>query len=360
MDPRREAVPAEDPEAEERRLQEEGGQALDRERRAEHVAHELRVDRPVHPELELLHQPGGDADREVDQEERPEEVREAQPALVPRPVPLRLHDRDERPEAERQRHEQEVVQRGRRELNPREVDRAYGQNAHACSSPDRLLPAALALAISCFPWWDPDRGIVRPGGRWLHRPVGMNSVRRDVHPNRTTDSPRPGRTVANGKVGVLQIHGRRAMTRSGLMTDAGIDRSKLPIRRPPFAGATGRTLADSEPDWSQASHVQPPDGAPNVLLVLIDDAGFGNPSTFGGPIQTPNYTPARGQRAALQPLPRHGALLADQGRAADGAQPPPRRLRHGRRVLRARSRATTRPSRTIARRFRASSRRTAT
>ena len=30
--------------------------------------------------------------------------------------------------------------------------------------------------------------------------------------------------------------------------------------------------------------------APNVLLVLIDDAGFGNPSTFGGPIQTPNYT----------------------------------------------------------------------
>ena len=40
----------------------------------------------------------------------------------------------------------------------------------------------------------------------------------------------------------------------------------------------------------QASHVQPPEGAPNVLLVLIDDAGFGNPSTFGGPIDTPNYT----------------------------------------------------------------------
>jgi arylsulfatase A-like enzyme len=31
-------------------------------------------------------------------------------------------------------------------------------------------------------------------------------------------------------------------------------------------------------------------GAPNVLLVLIDDAGFGNPSTFGGPISTPRYT----------------------------------------------------------------------
>ena len=43
---------------------------------------------------------------------------------------------------------------------------------------------------------------------------------------------------------------------------------------------------------------------------------------------------ARGERAALQPLSRHGALLADQGGAADGAQSPPGRLRHGRRVLR--------------------------
>ena len=34
-----------------------------------------------------------------------------------------------------------------------------------------------------------------------------------------------------------------------------------------------------------------PEGAPNVLfVVLIDDAGFGNPSTFGGPASTPNMT----------------------------------------------------------------------
>ena len=74
------------------------------------------------------------------------------------------------------------------------------------------------------------------------------------------------------------------------MSESTIDRTVLPIRRPPFGGETKRTLADSTPDWSQASHVQPPKDAPNVLLVLIDDAGFGNPSTFGGPIQTPNYT----------------------------------------------------------------------
>ena len=87
VQPRREPVPAEDPEAEERRLEDERGQPLDRERRAEDVADELRVDRPVHPELELLHEAGGDADREVDQEERPEEVRQPQPALVARAVP---------------------------------------------------------------------------------------------------------------------------------------------------------------------------------------------------------------------------------------------------------------------------------
>ena len=69
-----------------------------------------------------------------------------------------------------------------------------------------------------------------------------------------------------------------------------IDRTVLPIRRPAFGGVTNRTLDGSEPDWNLIGHPTPPDGAPNVLLVLIDDAGFGNPSTFGGPINTPNYT----------------------------------------------------------------------
>jgi arylsulfatase A-like enzyme len=68
------------------------------------------------------------------------------------------------------------------------------------------------------------------------------------------------------------------------------DRSKLPIRKQPFRGVANRTLGGSEPDWEELGHVEPPDGAPNVLLVLIDDAGFGNAGTFGGPIDTPNYT----------------------------------------------------------------------
>ncbi len=69
-----------------------------------------------------------------------------------------------------------------------------------------------------------------------------------------------------------------------------IDRSVLPIRRQAFAGKVNRTLAGSEPDWHILSGPRAPDDAPNVLLVLIDDAGFGNPSTFGGPVSTPNLT----------------------------------------------------------------------
>jgi len=68
------------------------------------------------------------------------------------------------------------------------------------------------------------------------------------------------------------------------------DRGHLPIRRGAFQGVANRTLEGSQPDWNLIGHPVPPEGAPNVLLVLIDDAGFGNPSTFGGPIQTPNYT----------------------------------------------------------------------
>ncbi len=63
------------------------------------------------------------------------------------------------------------------------------------------------------------------------------------------------------------------------------DRTRLPIVDQPFKGVANRTLTGSQPDYPQP--VQPPEGAPNVLLVLLDDAGFGNPARFGGPIQTP-------------------------------------------------------------------------
>jgi arylsulfatase A-like enzyme/uncharacterized membrane protein len=65
------------------------------------------------------------------------------------------------------------------------------------------------------------------------------------------------------------------------------DRTKLPIPDPEFGGTIGRTLGRSVADWTINMTPTPPEGAPNVLLVLIDDSGFGNPSTFGGPVSTP-------------------------------------------------------------------------
>jgi arylsulfatase len=62
-------------------------------------------------------------------------------------------------------------------------------------------------------------------------------------------------------------------------------RNVLPIPEPPFLGKIGRTVKDSKPDFPK--EVQAPKGAPNVLLILTDDVGFGASSTFGGPIPTP-------------------------------------------------------------------------
>ena len=68
------------------------------------------------------------------------------------------------------------------------------------------------------------------------------------------------------------------------------DRTVLPIPDPNFGGTIGRTLDASVADWTINMTPSPPEGAPNVLLVLLDDAGFGNPSTFGGPVETPAMT----------------------------------------------------------------------
>src|SRR5215469_6301300 len=61
----------------------------------------------------------------------------------------------------------------------------------------------------------------------------------------------------------------------------------LPRPEPPFQGRIGRTVQDSTPDFPKS--VEAPAGAPNILLILTDDVGFGATSTFGGPIQTPTF-----------------------------------------------------------------------
>ncbi len=61
--------------------------------------------------------------------------------------------------------------------------------------------------------------------------------------------------------------------------------NQLPAPQPKFGGVIKDDALQSKPWW--APRIVPPKGAPNVLLIITDDAGFGVPSTFGGVIPTP-------------------------------------------------------------------------
>jgi arylsulfatase A-like enzyme len=63
------------------------------------------------------------------------------------------------------------------------------------------------------------------------------------------------------------------------------DRTILPIALPPFRGTVGTTYSTSTPAATPPIHA--PAGAPNVLVILIDDSGYGQSGTFGGLIPTP-------------------------------------------------------------------------
>ncbi|MFM8417095.1 MAG: sulfatase-like hydrolase/transferase, partial [Actinomycetota bacterium] len=59
----------------------------------------------------------------------------------------------------------------------------------------------------------------------------------------------------------------------------------LPRPTPNFGGRVSRLLSDSTP--SAQPLTLPTTDAPNVVVVLLDDVGFGTCSTFGGPVPTP-------------------------------------------------------------------------
>src|SRR5215468_92606 len=64
-----------------------------------------------------------------------------------------------------------------------------------------------------------------------------------------------------------------------------IEGSQLPPPPQPFRGKIERNAAQSTPYWPM--RVVPPQDAPNILLIMTDDTGFGVTSTFGGVVPTP-------------------------------------------------------------------------
>lgn len=91
-----------------------------------------------------------------------------------------------------------------------------------------------------------------------------------------------------------------------------IDSRHLPGPPLPFRGAIAPNAAQSKPWWPP--RVVPPAGAPNVLLIMTDDVGFGAPSTFGGVIPTPALD--RIARMGLRYTAFHSTALCSPTRAA--------------------------------------------
>jgi arylsulfatase A-like enzyme len=87
---------------------------------------------------------------------------------------------------------------------------------------------------------------------------------------------------------------------------------QLPPPDPKFGGVIKERASESTPWW--APRVVPPKGAPNVLLIMTDDQGFGAPSTFGGVIPTP--TMDRIARDGLRYTNFHSTSLCSPTRAA--------------------------------------------
>jgi arylsulfatase A-like enzyme len=76
--------------------------------------------------------------------------------------------------------------------------------------------------------------------------------------------------------------------RSGTMAQGGSGgRESLPIPDRPHIGLVTYDAKDPDTSFPPIEPLRPPAGAPNVLVVLIDDCGFGASSAFGGPVSTP-------------------------------------------------------------------------
>jgi len=103
-----------------------------------------------------------------------------------------------------------------------------------------------------------------------------------------------------------------AMLLAGALAKGAAAQDAVPVPPAPFKGQIGLSAKDSKPDFPQP--VQAPKAAPNIVLVLLDDVGFGAASTFGGPIQTP--TLERLAKSGLRYTQFHTTALCSPTRAA--------------------------------------------
>lgn len=86
----------------------------------------------------------------------------------------------------------------------------------------------------------------------------------------------------------------------------------LPVPEKALKSKIGLDYRDSKPDWPK--HAKAPKGAPNIVVILLDDVGFGQPSTFGGPIEMPTLDSLA--KTGLRYTQFHTTALCSPTRAA--------------------------------------------
>ena len=79
-----------------------------------------------------------------------------------------------------------------------------------------------------------------------------------------------------------------------------VDGSSLPFPQTPSASVAGRTFAESKHQWRQDPQRLPAD-APNIVILMSDDAGFSNPECLGGPVHMPTIARPAGYHILVEP-----------------------------------------------------------
>ena len=136
------------------------------------------------------------------------------------------------------------------------------------------------------------------------------------------------RLTTRSKAGICAAIGT-TLAGGAMFSSTSSAQDVLPAPPAPFKGQIGLSVKDSKSDFPQP--IKAPKGAPNVVIILLDDVGFGASSTFGGPCDTPTldklaknglrYTQfhttahliAHARVAAHRPQPPHGAHRQHHG-----------------------------------------------
>src|SRR5208283_3462770 len=113
---------------------------------------------------------------------------------------------------------------------------------------------------------------------------------------RRVAQPSPGgrSTGKHPKLATEYRHGRSGSGRPFSAMPKGVavsdlPRTVLPIPERQHVGLTTYDAKDPDTAFPAVEPLRPPQDAPNVLVIMLDDAGFGSSSAFGGPCSTPTF-----------------------------------------------------------------------